>query len=115
MSVEGTQPAERLTPTAAAEALGKVPQPFVELFRHGSLKVEYYAPRGADDQQPHERDEAYVVIAGSGRYRCGDAERPFGPNEVLFAPAGAEHRFTEFTDDFATWVFFYGPVGGEAA
>ena len=35
--------------------------------------------------------------------------------EALFVPAGVEHRFEDFTPDFATWVFFYGPEGGEAA
>jgi hypothetical protein len=24
-----------------------------------------------------------------------------------------EHRFEDFTEDFATWVVFYGPEGGE--
>ena len=24
-----------------------------------------------------------------------------------------EHRFEDFTDDFAIWVIFYGPEGGE--
>jgi hypothetical protein len=23
------------------------------------------------------------------------------------------HRFEEFSDDLAVWVFFYGPEGGE--
>jgi hypothetical protein len=32
---------------------------------------------------------------------------------MLFVPAGDEHRFTNFSDDFATWVFLYGPKGGE--
>ena len=27
----------------------------------------------------------------------------------------SEHRFEEFSSDFAVWVFFYGPLGGEAA
>ena len=27
--------------------------------------------------------------------------------------AGVEHRFEDFSADFATWVFFYGPEGGE--
>jgi hypothetical protein len=27
--------------------------------------------------------------------------------------AGVQHRFEEFSDDFATWVIFYGPEGGE--
>ena len=29
------------------------------------------------------------------------------------AAAGVEHRFENFSDDFAVWVFFYGPEGGE--
>jgi hypothetical protein len=33
---------------------------------------------------------------------------------VLFVPAGHEHRFEDFTPDFATWVIFYGPDGGES-
>ncbi len=33
---------------------------------------------------------------------------------VLFVPAGMEHRFENFRDDLAVWVFFYGPEGGEA-
>jgi mannose-6-phosphate isomerase-like protein (cupin superfamily) len=68
-----------------------------------------------DRQQAHTRDEVYVVIAGSGVFASGDARRPFEPGEVLFVPAGVDHRFEQFTPDFATWVIFYGPDGGEAA
>ena len=81
---------------------------------HGSLEVEYYAPRSADSQQPHRRDEVYVVISGQGTFRNGDARHPFGPGDVIFVPAGVEHRFEDFSDDFATWVMFYGPAGGES-
>jgi hypothetical protein len=28
-------------------------------------------------------------------------------------PARVAHRFEEFTPDFATWVVFWGPPGGE--
>jgi mannose-6-phosphate isomerase-like protein (cupin superfamily) len=43
-----------------------------------------------------------------------DGERtPFDVGDVLFVRAGNEHRFENFTDDFATWVIFYGPDGGE--
>ena len=31
----------------------------------------------------------------------------------LFVPAGVEHRFEKFTEDFKTWVIFYGAIGGE--
>ena len=37
----------------------------------------------------------------------------FGPGDILFAAAGESHRFDKFTEDFCTWVIFYGPEGGE--
>src|SRR5579885_3218140 len=82
---------------------------------HGSMLVEYYAPRGVDTQVPHSRDELYVVASGSGWFVNGEHRHRFGPGDVIFVPAGVVHRFEEFGDDFATWVIFYGPEGGEAA
>jgi mannose-6-phosphate isomerase-like protein (cupin superfamily) len=64
-------------------------------------------------QEPHSRDEIYVIASGSGTFQCGDARSPFKAGDVLFVPAGIEHRFLEFSGDFGTWVFFYGPEGGE--
>jgi mannose-6-phosphate isomerase-like protein (cupin superfamily) len=89
--------------------------PFAEVFAHGSLSVEIYKPIKVDNQQPHTRDEVYVVISGSGWFVNGDTRQRFVPGEFLFVPAGVVHRFEDFTDDFATWVFFYGPEGGESA
>ena len=106
---------DRVTPAAAIAALPATGKEFVLMFRHGTLEVEYYRPQKTDRQKPHTRDEVYVVISGSGVFVNGDARRPFEAGEVLFAAAGAVHRFEDFTDDFATWVFFYGPEGGEAA
>lgn len=82
-------------------------------FEHGTLTVKVYAPRGTDPQQPHTRDEAYVVISGSGAFVHGERRDPFGPGDFLFAAAGVAHRFEDFSDDFAVWVLFYGPEGGE--
>lgn len=104
---------DRLTPEAADAALRAAGREFALLFRHGTLEVEFYRPVATDSQMPHTRDEVYVVLAGSGVFLCGGERRPFGPGEVLFAAAGVEHRFEDFTPDFATWVFFYGPEGGE--
>jgi len=83
-------------------------------FKHGTLTVKVYAPRGNDPQQPHSQDELYVVARGSGFFVHGDRRDRFGPDDVLFAPAGLPHRFEDFTDDLAVWVMFYGPEGGEA-
>lgn len=88
------------------------------LMRHGTMTLRYYAPRGHDPQSPHEQDEIYVVVRGSGTVARGRDEtslerRRFGPGDAIFAPAGCVHRFEDFTDDFATWVIFWGPKGGE--
>jgi mannose-6-phosphate isomerase-like protein (cupin superfamily) len=100
------------------DALKRLPGPqgerSVALFEHGSLVVKLYAPRGSDPQTPHSRDEVYVVAKGSGEFVCTGARQTFAPQDVLFAAAGVEHRFENFTEDFAVWVFFYGPEGGEA-
>ncbi|HET8836117.1 MAG TPA: cupin domain-containing protein [Gemmatimonadales bacterium] len=102
-----------------AEGLARLPgaggERFVELFRHGTLTVELYAPRYADPQTPHPRDEVYVVIEGCGMFRNGAEWHPFERGDVLFVAAGVEHRFEDFSRDLAVWVFFYGPEGGEPA
>src|SRR5262245_39454013 len=93
-----------------ADALARLPASggprFVRVFEHGSLEVEVYAPRGVDPQQPHSRDELYVVMEGRGTFVDGDQRYPFGPGDVLFVPAGRVHRFEDFTDDLAVWVMF---------
>jgi mannose-6-phosphate isomerase-like protein (cupin superfamily) len=86
-----------------------------ELMRHGSMVLRFYQPRGGDTQTPHGQDEIYIVAAGHGTFRCGERSVTFGPGDALFAPAGAAHRFENFSDDFACWVVFYGPEGGERA
>ena len=86
---------------------------FVELFTHGSLVVEYYKPNRIDRQQPHERDEVYIITSGKGAFNYAGETMAVKPGDLLFVPAGVDHRFETFTDDFATWVLFYGPIGGE--
>jgi len=104
---------------AAQDALRSIPDAqdrrFNEVFRHGTLSIEIYAPVDRDPQTPHTRDEAYVVISGSGIFVSDRGRQAFGPGDFLFAPAGVEHRFEDFSKDFATWVLFYGPEGGERA
>ena len=98
---------------ALEQLSGEQSAKYRELFEHGSLNVEIYAPQGRDPQQPHTRDEVYVVISGTGFFLNGEERYAFKPGDLMFVPAGVVHRFEEFSDDFATWVLFYGPEGGE--
>ena len=81
------------------------------LFKWGSLEIEIYQPRGHDPQQPHWCDEVYFVISGTGYFRNGDDRTPFKPGDVMFVPAGVDHRFEDFCNDFATWAILLGSGG----
>ncbi len=102
-----------------AAALKEGPPPAgnlaVPIFAYGTLAVELYTPQGHDPQMPHERDEIYVVARGTGLFFDGTSRRAVEPGTFIFVAAGQVHRFEEFSADFAVWVFFYGPQGGEAA
>jgi len=102
-----------LTNTQAAELLKQSGNLFTEVFKHGTLSVEFYKPLGTDNQTPHTRDEVYIIATGSGQFYNAGQTVAVKSGDFLFVPAGAEHRFLDFTDDFATWVLFYGPEGGE--
>ena len=100
-----------------SDALARMPGPDKDqydiLLRHGTMTVGLYAPRGIDDQTPHTKDEVYVVMEGRGWFKNGADRHRFAKGDVLFVPAGVDHRFEEFSDDLALWVVFYGPEGGE--
>ncbi|KAA2213129.1 cupin domain-containing protein [Teichococcus oryzae] len=83
--------------------------PFATLFERGdAITVELYAPIGADGQLPHDRDELYIVAAGSGRFRRDEEVVEFGPGDLLYVPAHVPHRFESFTEGFKVWVIFFG-------
>ena len=85
----------------------------VAVLEHGTLQLKVYAPRGADLQQPHTRDELYIVAQGSGEFVSAGERIPFVAGDALFVAAGKPHRFENFSDDFVVWVVFYGAEGGE--
>ncbi|HTV85012.1 MAG TPA: cupin domain-containing protein [Dyella sp.] len=82
--------------------------------RHGTMKVGLYAPRGEDNQTPHAQDELYIVVSGAGEFVKNGIRSPFKAQDVIFVEAGATHRFEKFSEDFATWVVFWGAQGGES-
>ena len=81
--------------------------------QHGSMRIGVYAPDGEDSQTPHAQDEIYIIASGTGVFVKGEERRPFKPQDAIFVEAGMPHRFEEFSEDFSTWVIFWGPQGGE--
>jgi mannose-6-phosphate isomerase-like protein (cupin superfamily) len=46
-----------------------------------------------DRQQPHEDDEVYLVLEGSGTLEVEGEPTRLGEGDAVFVPARAEHRF----------------------
>ena len=49
-----------------------------------------------DRQQPHEDDEVYIVLEGSGRLEVEGEQSDLSEGDAMFVPAGADHRFTGY-------------------
>ena len=88
-------------------------QKFTVMMNHGSMQVEYFAPQDVDTQAPHKQDELYIIASGNAIFNRNKERVHCKIGDVLFVPAGMQHRFEHFSEDFATWVIFYGPQGGE--
>jgi len=66
--------------------------------RSPGLEVGVYvlvAPE-PDRQQPHEDDEIYVVLEGTGSLEVDGQKVELQPGHAVFVPAGAEHHFVGY-------------------
>src|SRR5262245_10597424 len=82
--------------------------PWLELLRVPSLRTGLYVlPAGAiDDQQPHEEDEVYVVLAGRARFTCEGQDRPVEPGDVIYVAKRLDHRFHSIEEELRIAVVF---------
>ena len=58
-----------------------------------------------DRQQPHDDDEVYVVLEGSGALEIEGVPIELREGHAIFVPAGAEHRFVGY-EHLAVLVIF---------
>lgn len=85
----------------------------LEVWKDSGASVCIFAPRLVDHQTPHDRDELYVVIRGSGTFVSGSTRHDFTAGDVLVVPAGVPHHFERF-DDLVAWVVFWDGDGARA-
>jgi mannose-6-phosphate isomerase-like protein (cupin superfamily) len=63
-----------------------------------------------DRQQPHEDDEVYVVLEGTGTLQVEDEEIDLVEGQAMFVAAHAEHRFVAY-EQLSLLVIFTRPIG----
>ena len=63
-----------------------------------------------DWQQPHEDDELYVVLEGTGVLEVEGEQVPVRKGTAVFVEAGAEHRFTAYEHLSVLVIFEHKPA-----
>jgi mannose-6-phosphate isomerase-like protein (cupin superfamily) len=96
----------------ARTALDEAAENYFTVLTHGQGRFLLFKPEGEDTQTPHTQDEVYFVVSGTGTFRRGEDVVTFAPGDMLFVPAHVPHKFETMSDDFLTWVAFWGPKGG---
>src|SRR5689334_3194073 len=103
-------------PDAQRAIPGPAGEHAVSLLQRGTLNAFLALGRYAPRPRPitsHPQDELYVILRGTGVLLHDGRRDPFGPGDLLFVAAGADHCFEDFSDDLAVWALFFGPPGGE--
>ncbi len=91
-------------------------RPYFEFLRERSMSVGIYhlAPGVADDQQPHEEDELYYVLAGRGKVDIDGGVAAVEPGDVVFVEKGARHHFFDYSEGLTLLVVFAPPYSGRS-
>jgi mannose-6-phosphate isomerase-like protein (cupin superfamily) len=64
-----------------------------------------------DRQQPHEDDEVYVVLEGTGVLEVEGDSVPVKEGSAVFVEAGADHRFSAYEHLSVLVIFERKPAG----
>ena len=67
-------------------------------FESPSIELGVYvlAAPEPDNQEPHDRDELYVVLEGEGVLTVEGKDQTLGPGDAAFVTAGDDHRFSGY-------------------
>lgn len=100
------------------EALAPLPLPATSKWPEGEpyqcvvnepgAQILIFAPRGTDHQTAHGRNEAYFVVSGSATLEMEGETHAIAAGDLAWVPKDVEHRFCDMSDDFVTWVAFFG-------
>jgi len=92
----------------AAETLSGQAVEYREVLRVPAMSAGmYHLPRRAvDPQAPHQEDEVYYVLSGSGKIRAGEETASVGPGDLIYIPAHEPHSFIEIEQALTLLVVF---------
>ena len=87
---------------------------YFECLRVPAMSAGLYelAAGAHDPQTPHDEDEIYYIVDGSGQIRIDAVDYPVRAGSVIFVPARVEHRFHSIETALRILVVF-APAEGD--
>jgi len=86
----------------------KTNRPWLEFINKASMRMGLYelAVGGTDNQTPHQEDEVYYVVEGSGILEVGDDTYAASPGSLIYVKAHVPHQFVDIKEDLKVLVIF---------
>jgi len=84
----------------------------INLFETNNFFCDVYCLEPGQEQKVHahkQEDKLYFVLDGNGSFLVGDQTQALGKNQIVFAPAGAEHGVINTSDARLTLLVFTTP------
>jgi len=90
---------------------GETDLPYLEFLRVESMSAYIYElSAGADDEQePHDQDEIYYVVAGEADFTAGIETKAISAGDILYVKKYAVHFFSNIRSDLKLLVVFAPP------
>ena len=92
--------------TELIEGLEQENTNYVEVLSEDSLSVELARYPNPEPKTPHETDELYSIISGSGMVHVGDERCAIDEGDVVYVEQGVEHDFFDIDDEITALVVF---------
>lgn len=82
-----------------------------EALEAGPLTVEVgkYPADSAAPKNPHNEEEIYYVLSGSGKLRVGDDTHEVAAGDLVYVEPNLEHDFFDITEEITVLIIF-GPA-----
>ena len=86
-----------------------------EFLRRDGMSLGLYRlpAGGTDSQHPHAADEVCIVMSGRAVLKVEDQSVEVGAGSLVSVDRGADHHFTDITEDLTLLVVFAPPTTPE--
>jgi mannose-1-phosphate guanylyltransferase len=94
--------------TEFVDALDDEESHYLDVLDEDSMRVEVARYPNPAPKYPHDEDELYYIISGSGSARVGDETYAIDEGDLIYVERGREHAFVDIEEELTALVVFAG-------